>query len=87
MTIDNKTYCLEVDCEGWPGCACMKKDFWVEYELKQLRKTQSDGVMPLIGTLLDGWQQLPNDLLEEIKEESPSLYKVFHSISKIMEGP
>lgn len=41
----------------------------IEDEVTQLRKYQSDTVMPLIGDLLDAWDGLPNDvaLTEELQ--------------------
>jgi len=80
-----KNHCGDPDCEGWPGCACMKPEFWVEYERKQLQKQQALNVMPQIGPLLDAWEGLPNDMRYDLCEESPAFADAMRIIAQGME--
>lgn len=41
--------------------------------LNQLRREQAQRVMPLIGGLLDAWEQMPNDLRSDLDEQCPML--------------
>lgn len=52
-------------------------------EVKRLRRVQAKYVMPLIGQLLDAWEQLPNDVacMDELEE----LSQIIESIEQGME--
>lgn len=47
----------------------------VDKELKRLRAAQAKAVMPLMGQLLDAWEQIPNDVatMDELSELSQLL--------------
>lgn len=52
----------------------MKEDLlreMAEHEIAALRAEQAQLTMPLIGPLLDEWEQISNDLRSEIEEERP----------------
>ena len=48
--------------------------------LAKARAKQAQGVMPLIGPLLDAWDEVPNDFRSLIVDQCPSLA---HHLSKI----
>ena len=50
----------------------------IEKERERLRKIQSRKVMPLIGNLLDQWDDLPNDV-----KSFPELERIAKIITKI----
>ena len=56
----------------------------INKEREKIRKQQSNGVMPLIGRLLDVWDDLPNDCKAD--EEFKGIANVIQEISEIMEG-
>lgn len=58
----------------------------VSKELEQLRRKQMRAVMPLIGPLLDAWDDVPNDLKGEIEEGATDLAEALDSIRDAMEG-
>lgn len=29
---ENKKYCDDPDCKGWPGCPCRKPEFWKQFD-------------------------------------------------------
>jgi hypothetical protein len=35
-----KQYCGEVDCDGVPGCACMKPEYWERWKFERLHNKQ-----------------------------------------------
>ncbi|MCP4020107.1 MAG: hypothetical protein GY750_16995, partial [Lentisphaerae bacterium] len=84
MSEDRINYCNEVDCQGWPGCACRTPQFWQEYERQALREQQARDVMPQIGPLLDAWEGLPNDTRHDLCEESPALANAVRLIEEAM---
>ncbi len=51
--------------------------------LKQLRQNQAERVMPMIGPLLDAYEQLPNDLKTD--PDLDSIRKIVAAINKAME--
>jgi hypothetical protein len=52
-------------------------------ELTRLRKAQAQAVMPLIGPLLDAFEQIPNDVLG--MEELAELCVAIEAINSAME--
>lgn len=58
----------------------------VSKELEQLRRKQMRAVMPLVGPLLDAWDDVPNDLKGEIEEGATDLAEALDSIRDAMEG-
>ena len=57
----------------------------VEKERDQLRKAQTKAVMPMIGPLLDAWDDVPSDLRDYMKEQCPQLGCWLDDISAAME--
>lgn len=53
-------------------------------ELDVLRREQAERVVPLIGGLLDAWDQLPNDVSHE--DELTNVKKHIERIDAAMEG-
>lgn len=53
-------------------------------ELSRLRKAQAKAVMPLIGQLLDAFEQLPNDVASI--EELQDLSEAIEAINNAMEN-
>lgn len=51
--------------------------------LDRLRREQAERVMPLIGPLLDAWEQMPNDVRSHLDEGCPMLS---HFIERIYCG-
>ena len=56
----------------------------INKELKRLRAAQAKAVMPLIGPLLDAWEQLPNDVLD--MEEFAELLATIEAVNEAMEN-
>ena len=56
----------------------------VSLERNQLRKEQVENVMPMIGLLLDRWEDLPNDVKSD--PELSALKKSIDKICMAMEG-
>ena len=54
-------------------------------ELKRLRQEQAKRVMPMIGGLLDAWDELPNDVSTDPDLEN--LFACLEGIREAMEGP
>lgn len=55
-------------------------------ELERLRRKQMRAATPLIGPLLDAWDEVPNDLKGEIEEGATDLAEALDSIRDAMEG-
>ena len=58
----------------------------IERELARLRKKQAARVMPLIGQLLDAWEEVPNDFKAEIEEHAEALAVCLDEILEAVEG-
>ena len=54
-------------------------------ERKQLREAQAREVMPMIGPLLDAWEQVPNDMVADLCFHAPSLTTYMEKINHAME--
>jgi hypothetical protein len=54
-------------------------------EFEALRKEQAGRVMPLIGPLLDAWEQVSGDLRSYIEEDNPQLAKSLDAINAAVE--
>jgi hypothetical protein len=57
----------------------------IKREHKNLRIVQAKKVMPLIGGLLDAWEDMPNDLRCEIEDQQPALSEALNKINAAME--
>lgn len=55
-------------------------------EIKRLRRAQAKLVMPLIGPLLDAYEQLPNDLVSSIEDQAQGLAEAISAIQDAMEN-
>ena len=53
--------------------------------VSRLRKRQATTVMPLIGPLLDAWDDLPNDVKSDIALDSAALVDCVERIRSAME--
>lgn len=61
-------------------------DMREEYErvLKKARAVQAKQVMPLIGPLLDAWEEVPNDVKSGLREDCPMLCGYLDTIETAM---
>lgn len=55
-----------------------------EADVKKARAIQAKQVMPLIGPLLDAWDDLSNDTKSVIREESPTLCDYLDKLDQAM---
>jgi len=53
-------------------------DYEIAQDRERIRKEQSRNVMPLIGGLLDAWDELPNDV-----KSDPELNRLAKNIQRI----
>jgi hypothetical protein len=53
--------------------------------MKRAREIQANRVMPLIGPLLDQWEQVPNSSKDMMREDCPLLCAYLDRINKEME--
>jgi hypothetical protein len=58
----------------------------VKRERHNLRIAQAKTVMPLIGPLLDAWENAPNDLRSDIESFAPQLAANLEAIATAVEG-
>lgn len=63
----------------------MAKRIRTPSEVDRLRAKQVKGVMPLIGGLLDAWEEVPNDFRCEIQEHAAPLADYLDAINRKME--
>lgn len=54
-------------------------------ELNRLRLQQAARVMPLVGQLLDAWEQVPNDVRSGMAEQCPSLVGNILALNSVVE--
>ena len=59
---------------------------FIDDDLRRRRAEQAKRVMPLIGPLLDAWEQLPNDVRSDIELAHPSLLWAMQNIVAAIEG-
>lgn len=58
----------------------------IRSEIKGLRIVQAKAVMPMIGPLLDAWEQLPTDERANLREVAPELCRRLDLIDNAMEN-
>lgn len=58
----------------------------VEKGIEFLRKKQAERVMPLVGAMLDCWENTPNDTLASLEQDVPHLCSLIHAIQDAVCG-
>lgn len=59
---------------------------FVDDDIRRKRAEQAARVMPLIGPLLDAWEQLPNDVRSDIELAHPPFLWAIEKIVAATEG-
>lgn len=54
--------------------------------LDRLRGEQAKRVMPLIGPLLDAWDNVPNDVMSDLTEQCPEFATAMSRVVGAIEG-
>lgn len=58
------------------------ESYWAMVE--KARAVQAKQTMPLIGPLLDAWDEVPNDIKSLIEEQAPSLANHLDKVAEAM---
>ena len=54
-------------------------------KIAEARAQQINAVMPLVGPLVDAWEDFPNDLRGMIEEEAPAFYELMNNLAKVVD--
>lgn len=58
----------------------------IERGLEKLRRKQAERVMPIVGALLDAWDNTPNDTRQALENEYPHLCGLIEDLREAAEG-